>query len=191
MTTITGGLITLEYAAAGLNIQNVGEQSKVDRDAELTAYVQAATPVIENIVGPVLPASKTVAFDGGGTSIILPDKAFSITSVVENGTTLTTGSYFFDPISSVVYGGTPIYPRVFYPGKLAIQITYAVGYSPVPQVLQLAARELVRFWWQQGKAANRPAYGDAVEAAPPQGFAVPKRVIELCTPFIGPEVGFA
>jgi len=191
MTTITGGLIDLEYAAAGLNFPDLGDPAKDARDADLTAYVVAATAVIEDIVGPVLQTTKTVSFDGGVTAIVLPDRANSITAVVENGSTLAAGTYFFDPIASVVYGGTPIYPRVFYPGKLAIQITYVVGYSPVPATLQLAARELVRFWWQQGKAATRPAYGDAIEATPPQGFAVPKRVIELCTPFLGPQIGFA
>lgn len=190
MTTITGGLITLEYAAAGLNFTNVGMGGQADRDAELTAYVQAATAVIENLVGPVLQTSKSVAFDGGITAIVLPDKATAVTSVTENGVTLTAGSYFFDPIGGIVFGGNSVYPRVFYPGRLSIVVTYTVGYATVPATLQLAARELVRFWWQQGKAANRPAYGDAVETAAPQGFAVPKRVIELCEPFIR-AVGFA
>jgi hypothetical protein len=191
MTAITGGLITLEYAAEGLNFRDVGSSAQSVRDADLTAYVQAATPVIEDLVGPVLQVTKTVGFDGGGTVLVLPDRATSITSVVENGATLTAGSYMFDPIGSIVYGGNSIYPRVFYPGRLAIQITYVTGYPTVPATLQLAARELVRFWWQQGKAAQRPSYSDAVESTPPQGFAVPKRVIELCRPFQRSAVGFA
>ena len=111
--------------------------------------------------------------------------------VIEAGTVLTSDRWQFDPVASVVYGGSIVYPRVFYPGRLAVQITYVTGYAVIPPTLQLAARELVRFWWQQGKAANRPSWGDAVENTPPQGFAVPKRVIELCRPYQGAAVGFA
>lgn len=193
MTTVTGGLITLEYAAEGLGFRDVGASSRATRDADLAFYIQAATPVIEDLVGPVLQVSRTVAFDGGDTSIVLPDSATSVTQVVEAGSVLPVGNYMFDPVGSIVFGGNPIYPRAFYPGRLAIVITYVTGYATVPQTLQLATRELVRFWWQQGKAANRPAYSDATEAAPlpAQGFAVPKRVIELCRAYQGAAVGFA
>lgn len=190
MTTVTGGLITLEYAAEGLNFQNVGSPSSATRDADLTAYIQAATPIIENIVGPVLPATKTINFDGGNTAIVLPDMATGVTQVVEAGNTLPAGQWMFDPVGSIVYGGNQIYPRAFYPGRQSIQITYTVGNATVPANIQLAARELVRFWWQQGKAAERPAYSDAVESVAPQGFAVPKRVMELLGANDG-LVGFA
>jgi hypothetical protein len=47
---------------------------------------------------------------------------------------------------------------------------------------QMAAGELVRFWVQQGKQGWRPnAQMDSDSVAwTPSGFAVPKRVIELC-----------
>lgn len=194
MTDVPGGLITLEYAAEGLNFTGVGSQANAARDADLTAYIQAATPLIENQVGPVLQVTKTLTFDGGVTAIVLPNMATAIVSVVEVGNTLVQGTaYWFDPTGSIVYCGTPVYPRVFYPGRQAISITYQTGFATVPATLQLAARELVRFWWQQGKAAVRPAYSDAVESAAPafpQGFALPKRVIELLEPYMG-TVGFA
>lgn len=189
MTDVPGGLITLEYAAEGLNFTGVGSQANTARDADITAYIQAATPIIENIVGPVLPTSKTVSFDGGTEAIVLPDVATSVTTVIENGVTLTTTDWMFDPVGSVLWRGTSTHPKCFGTGRLGIQVTYATGYTTIPLALQLAARELVRFWWQQGKAAVRPAYSDALEATPPQGFAVPKRVIELCAPFQG--AGFA
>ncbi|MFE4469550.1 hypothetical protein ACFRFH_12115 [Leifsonia sp. NPDC056824] len=190
MTNVDGGLITLEYAAEGLHMRDAGTGSQGDRDADLTTFIQAATPVIEDLIGPVIAANKTLAFDGGTYSIVLPDRANAIVSVTEAGNLLTAGSYFFDPVGSIVYGGNMIYPRLFYPGRLAIVITYSVGYGTVPVTIQLAARELVRFWWQQGMNAQRPAYSDAVETAAPMGFAVPKRVVEMLTPYMG-TVGFA
>jgi hypothetical protein len=52
----------------------------------------------------------------------------------------------------------------------------------VPQNVRLATRELVRHHWQIGKQGQRPGGGGApsAEAWTPSGFAVPRRVIELC-----------
>ena len=189
MTTIAGGIITLEYAATGMNYApaTVGTGPYAARDADLIAYVQAATPIIEDIAGPVLPGSRSQKFDGGETAILLPFVASSVTSVYEgnNATPLVQGTdYRFDPFANQIVGGGFNYLRMFMPGTLSINITYAVGFSPIPMNLQLGTRELVRFWVEQGNQAQRPAYGDQVEsmAWTPQGFAVPKRVIQLCAP---------
>lgn len=185
MTVVAGGLITLEYAAAGLNfIGNaaVGASGMTARDADLTTYIQAATPIIEDIAGPMLQATVTRKFDGGSTSIVIPQKASSIVSVTEAGNTIT--DWFFDDASNVIYGGSIVYPRFFYPGRLSMTVTYVVGYATIPWNVQLATRELVRFLWQQGKQAQRPSFGDAPADTgyTPQGFAVPKRVLELLAP---------
>lgn len=185
MTAITGGLITLELAAAGLKYTGVGSVPNAARDADLTFYVQAATPIIEDIIGPALVVSKTISFNGGETYIMLNDVATSVTSVVEMSNSLIAGTdYMFNPVANIIYGGTPSYPRVFYPGTLAIVVTYVTGMSVIPANVQLATRELVRFLVQQGNQSQRPGFGDQVEslAYTPQGFAVPKRVMELLAP---------
>jgi len=180
MTDITGGLITLEYAREGVNwAASVGTTN----DADLTTYVQAATPVIESIVGPVLVVSRTRSFAGGGSAVVLPERAATVTSVTEDGTATT--DYVFDPVANIVYAGNPAGSRTFAAGVLAVTVGYTAGYATVPKTLQLAARELVRHWWQQGKQANRPAFGEPAEpVGPPMGFAVPKRVMELCQPYV-------
>jgi hypothetical protein len=189
VTVITGGLISLEFAAAGVKYApaSVGQAANAARDADLTVYVQAATPVIEDIVGgPVAQVTKTVKFNGGDDEIILHDSVSSVTSVVEVGNTLNAATdYIFDPVSNIIIGGTPVYPRIFYPGRLAMTVTYVTGFAPIPMTIQLATRELVRFWIQQGNQSQRPGYGDQVEslAYTPQGFAVPKRVMELLAPY--------
>jgi len=189
MTDIAGGLVTLEYAATGLHYQDVGSTSNPDntaRDADLVAYVQAATPVIEEIIGTALSVSKTVAFDGGRRSITIDDRIRSITSVIENGVTLDPATdYMFDSTENTLYrGAAPAPTRRFAIGKANIGVTYVAGYTTIPANVQLACRELVRFWIEQGNQANRPVFDSGISSSPaaPQGFAVPNRVIELLTP---------
>jgi hypothetical protein len=179
MTVIEGGLISLEYAQEGLNFKT----PDVARDADLSAYVVAATAVIESVVGAVAPVTRTRKFAGGTSAVVLPEPASAVTSVTEDGDATT--DYVFDAASSIVYAGDPAGSRTFTDGVLAVTVVYTAGYATVPQTLQLATRELVRHWWQQGKAANRPAFGEAGEpSGPPMGFAVPKRVMELCQPYV-------
>lgn len=179
MTDIEGGLITLEYAREGLNFKT----ADTTRDADLTTYVQAATPVIESLVGPVLEVTRTKRFPGGGTAVVLPEVAATVVEVSEDGTVTT--DFVFDSDSSIVYAGDPAGSRTFTDGVLAVSVEYTAGFAVVPETLQLAARELVRHWWQQGKQSNRPAFDEGAEfGQTPQGFAVPRRVVELCQPYV-------
>jgi hypothetical protein len=185
-TAIAGGIISLEYAAEGVRYASatVGSAANATRDADLTAYVQAATPVIEDIIGPVIQVTKTVAFNGGSMSIMLNDAVSSITSVTENGVLLTSGQYFLDTQANILIGGSTTYSRIFTPSMLGVVVTYVAGFAVVPANVQMATRELVRFMIQQGKNAQRPGFGDPVEAtvATPMGFLVPKRVMEWLAP---------
>lgn len=64
-------------------------------------------------------------------------------------------------------------------------ITYRTGSEAISPSIQLAARELVRHLWQVGQQAMNDGtavnYGDSSKLALTRtGFAVPRRVIELC-----------
>lgn len=175
-------LITLADAKATLSIG-----SGTADDAQIAVYITAATPVIEDITGPVLAASgRTKVFDGGTVAVLLPCAVTAVTTVVENAVTLT--DYTVNLAAGVVYAGTSLASRQFFPGRQNITVTYtagtATGTSDVPAHIRLATKELVRFWWQIGQQANRPGFGDQAEpdAWTPSGFAVPRRVIELCAP---------
>jgi hypothetical protein len=152
----------------------------------LTAYIDAAVRVIEDIVGPVGDATRTVTVNGGGRAIVLPSPAATITSVTVAG--VATTDYTADLVAGIVYGGSFATPTYFYPGNQNVVITYTVGNDNPPANVVLAARELVRFWWQQGQQANRPSFGEAGDSDEytPSGFAVPRRVIELCAPDMRP-----
>lgn len=192
MTDVPGGLITLEYALTGLKLMPV--QPLVGgllsaRDQDIANYITAATPVIEQLCGPVLPVTKTILADGGKLAVLLPGaiaNAAAVTGVTVNGGTWST--YVVNPDSGVVYAG-PTWAGIRYPmGIRNVAVTLTMGYSPIPETLQLAARELVRYWVQIGLFAPR---GGALGMQPDQSaepldpYAIPRRVRQLCGPFLG------
>lgn len=178
---ITDGLITLADARLSLGWAT----SNTALDGDLETYVEAATPLIENITGPVLIKSRTFRFDGGRESVVCPVRFTTVTSVTVNG--VATTAFVADPDAGVITAGTTTAPSVFDWGVQNVVVVVSVGTAAnaaaVPANIRLATRELVRFMWQQGRQANIPAFGDAPDSGSvPMGFAVPKRVIELLEP---------
>ena len=170
-------MITLAEARASLGWAT----ANTSNDADLEAYIEAATPVIENITGPLIVRSRTFTFDGGAPQVVVPVRFTSVTSVVESGVTVT--DYVSDVLAGTVTAGTTGGVRDFAYGFQNIVVTVSVGVESVPTNVKLAARELVRFWWQQGRQANTPAFGDSPDSGMvPMGFAVPRRVHELLEP---------
>lgn len=172
---VIDGLISLDDARRSLG----WAVSDTSNDADLERYIEAATPVIENITGPLIQRAETYKFDGGFRAVVLPVRFSSVTSVVESGVTVT--DYVAEPDAGVVAAGTAISPREFDAGHQNIVVTVQVGVASVPSNVKLATRELVRHWWQQGRQGNRPGFGNELptEQGTPMGFAVPKRVHEL------------
>lgn len=171
---ITNGLITIDEAR--LSVFNSAATTAVD--AELERYVEAATPVIENITGPILPRNVTVTVDGGRDAILLPWPVTAIVTVTADGQPVDLGDIKADLTAGIIHGSFPA-------GTLNITIVASVGGSDVPPNVKLAARELVRTWWQQGRQGNRPAFGnpaDAPDSAPTDGWAIPRRVHQLLQP---------
>lgn len=145
---------------------------------DLRLYVAAATPVIEDIVGPVVRTNH-VYTAAGGSFLMLPVVNAAVTSVRVNGAEFV--DFFADPAGTVT-AGTQYARRGFPTGT--VEVYYTVGMQVIPPNIQLAARELVRHMWQIGRQAiGRNGRQDpTAEAYTPSGFAVPRRVIELCAP---------
>lgn len=166
-------------------------------DAELQRFIDAADPVVEDIVGPVNSVQVTEWYDGGAPYIVLRhNPVISVDTVTEySGTTahaLTvaatpadtgTYTYTFDP-DGILYRSTTGGLSYFFYGADNIKVVYTVGRSPVPANIKLAALELIRHLYQSTQQSGRPAFGGATEDQPwaPAGFAVPTRVIELLNP---------
>jgi hypothetical protein len=173
-------LISVDDAAVGLQWRAVDQAKHGDA---LRLYVAAATEVIEDITGAVLVRTVTQTADGGRTGVALWERPSEIVSVTVDGAAST--GYVVNLNAGIVYADKS--GSQFPDGIQTIVITYKVGAEAVPPSIQLAARELVRHMWQVGQQAltgdGSPTYDPVTGemANTRTGFAVPRRVIELCS----------
>jgi hypothetical protein len=167
---------------------------KAADETDLRLYIAAATPVIEDIVGAVVYGQHVFKGDGGKPGVVLPGAVQSIVSVTENGYPVPSGYYVWDETSNTLTAGTNWAPRRFMPSVRGVVVTYMGGYQVIPANIILATRELVRHLWQIGKQGTRPNNGNLPvtgDAFTPSGYAVPRRVIELCAASTRTAGGFA
>ena len=199
-------IVQLADALAELNLPSTPS----DGGAKLQGFIDAATAVIEDIVGHVVPGTATETYDGGDTTIYLRQlPVLSVTGIVETigliDYTLTSqpvgspidnfGFTLDDPATGrVTRRSAGSQPFPFYANTANIAVTYTYGRATVPANIRLAALELLRFWWQQGAQGLRPPFGapagEAGVSATPMGFLVPNRVKELCQPSLR-QIAFA
>lgn len=148
--------------------------------AQLRLYIAAATPIIEDIAGAVLVRTVEQFADGGRRGIALWHRPDEVTAVEVDGVEIT--DYVPNLNAGIVYRGR--YGEMFDPGRQIVKITYTVGAAQVQPNIQLGTKELVRHLWQIGQQITSGVpvdYGQTPMGLTPSGFAVPKRVIELCS----------
>lgn len=156
----------LSLAAARLHLNVTVD----DYDGELQGIIDAAEDWIAQKTGPlVATAGLTRTFDGGGMALLLPSGCTAVTSVTENGVTIT--DWTVNKPAGIVYGGNQIAPREFVPGTQNIVVTYTgylAGYSTLPAGLLFAIKEKVRDMWmtQRVPGTRRIPGADANSALP-------------------------
>jgi hypothetical protein len=163
------------------------------RDAardQMPLYVAAATPVIEDMTGPLITTERTKLADGGTSAILLPAAPAQVVSVTVSGVLLPAASYVVDEAAGIVYAAESVYAYLaagygyglFTPGRLNVVIVYTVGSPVLAPNLRLAVREEVAYLWSMGQQQPRQGTSGAPDATvfTPSGFAVPRRVSELC-----------
>jgi hypothetical protein len=186
-------LISLDEARKGL----VLAAGNAVKDDDLRTYIAAATPIMEDIVGPILRTTRTESYDGGGMQIcLLWAPIISIASIIES----YGGSYFrtlnaqdvfsagsTDPFGYSVDLTTGTITRRaagvathFASGLRNVQVTYVSGRAAVTGNLLLATRRLIRHLWEQDHRAFRQQHATTEVVLTPMGFAVPRAVIEMC-----------
>ncbi len=143
---------------------------------DLALYVATATYVIENLAGPVISAARTYLTDGPRTSVVLPAAPVQVSQVMVGAVVLDPALYQVDADAGLVFSSFPTGP------PRNISVTYTVGSTTIPANLRLAAAELIKHLWSSGRRTGTPGRMDAPAdmVATPFGFAVPKRVVELC-----------
>jgi uncharacterized phiE125 gp8 family phage protein len=176
-------------------------------DAELSDFIDAASQMIVNRIGPVLGlVTYDEWYDGGGHKIALRHTpVLSITSITEswgssavytlNAITLDGGSGTFDNYSYTVDLGAGILVRRvsgsatrFARGIQNVHIVYVGGYANVPADLKQAAQLLVKHMWEtQRGGSKRPGQGGEDWQAG-QGDAWPARVEEILANYYLPGI---
>lgn len=169
-------MITLEEAKTHLNITGTAD------DDELRGFIEAATPVVEDVVGPVVVRSYTEVDSQGGPFLTLANcpvvSLTSLAAVLTSGTSYDVDGLDLDGQNGIVRrldGGRFCGP---------LRITYKAGRAVVPANITQAAKEIVRHMWetQRGHSGARPGFGEEDFAVTGSGFTVPRRVMELLAP---------
>lgn len=143
--------------------------------AELTTIIEAATPIVEYITGPINPVTYTnEAYDVSGADRVMLRHVpvISVTSVSE-WIGITQFALTLQPPGSTVdnYGfyvaryedGLIIrmsafgQPMPFLGSQLTV--TYQAGRSAIPPDVKLAVLEDIRGLWQQTHNGGRPKFG--------------------------------
>lgn len=172
-------IISVDDARQALNLPPNTAPDTID---ELRLYIAAATPIIEDIVGPVINNTYTQTIPKGWVYGALYNKAASITSVKYADTTDVPASlYTVNLGASLVSLSASLSQDVI--------VTYASGAVSVPPNVRLATRVLVKHMWQVDKQDLRNRTNPEMGWTQ-SGFAVPKRVLEMCQPATR-KVGFA
>lgn len=177
----------ISEAEAKASIGGLGRLAGEDQQW-LTDAIEALTPVIEQHTGPILMRPETVVVDGGLGALTLPWPIHTLVSVSVDGETVPTTGYTVVSSAGVIIRSSGL----GWPTGKTIVVEAIVGREEVPANVKMAARELIRFWWQQGRQGGA-AFGasDQGDFAVPQGFLMPNRVISLLA--AGPKAapGFA
>jgi hypothetical protein len=190
-----GLIISLADARLGLGL-TTGATAK---DDDLRSAILGATPIMEDLVGPILSRSCDEWHDGGAPTVrLLQAPCLSVATVVESWGTFTrtltaqpldgTGfdayGYTVDLNDGILQRRVSGQSGIFNPGRRNIHVTYVAGRTVISENILKATRRLVRHFWQQEQQTPPRPDLSAPESTPmtttPSGFAVPQVVVDLC-----------
>lgn len=159
-------VISLDEAKAYLNV------TSSSGDDEIRGFILAATDIAERETGRQMRRrTYTENLSGGYRALTLSGyPVISVTSVVEDGVTLTAGTdYVADLTMSIVYRGTTAAQRDWRVGRNNITITYVSGESSPSPTAQLLVKELTRHLWRTQRGASPMSMGGGSDDYVPGG----------------------
>jgi hypothetical protein len=157
-------------------------------DAEIQAYIDAVSELIEAQVGPVMTRTLTQDFwpETTARSLVLTTwPVLTITSVVDALSGFDLTSWFVSDASSGVLH--PKYPGYFPPVGAGshIVVTYTAGRASCPSTIRLAALFAVADLWKSqqghGSRGSLPGEDDPIEST--SSGVLPRHVRELLAPY--------
>lgn len=170
------------------------EATDTTYDSELPTYLDSAEQTIAHRCGPIRPTAVTQQVRAHCGQFTVPQwPVISLTSVTdEDGTSVSVVGAKVDRGAGVI--------RLASGESGLLEVTYQAGYEPCPDDLELALYVVAGHLWdtQRGRSGgfsmirglddDAPVGGDASYFVM-QGFALPRRAMELTRPYI--KAGFA
>jgi hypothetical protein len=130
------GLITTDADREQLRWLCIGTCDAVERDLDQV----------------IARRSVTKTYDGGKTGIKLRGGPFiSITTVIENGTTLSASDYVFDSDAQLLWRGSNVSAWWWSYGRQTVTVTGVAGMTNPPAVVRLVALYLIQAMWQSSQ----------------------------------------
>lgn len=150
-------------------------------DEELRSFIEAATGVVEDVVGPVVVRTVSEVHRSGSLLALGHCPVVSLTSLVPvlaGGIGYAVDDVDLDPETGIVLrldGGSFAGP---------LRVTYQAGRRVVPASIAQGGKEVIRHMWetQRGHSGARPGFGDEEFMQTGSGFTIPRRVYELLAP---------
>jgi hypothetical protein len=180
-----GGLFGLEEARDYLNIPST------TNDDELQSFVDVVSQAVEDITGLNFRRSaKRQVFDGGQTQIVLDNlPVLSVTQVLESGTTVAASGYSVTVDGVLTRLSSSYAATTFVEGFQNVDVTYTVGYTDVPAPVRHAALVMLKHLWTTQRGSMPLARAGAEDDfLPGSTYSVPRRVIELLSPYTIPGI---
>lgn len=147
-----GSIVGLAEAQAFLRVH-----AETDQDA-VRGVVEAASKVVERYTHRAWRTQTIVETqDGDGRSVLAlrqyPPR--TVTSVVEDGTALTSGDWTLDAHAGLLYRGGPTSVQPWACGVGTVVVTYQAGPTVVPEDVADATLQVVRVLWEQRRGGTR------------------------------------
>jgi hypothetical protein len=167
-------LISVDEALAHLRAQGI-ITSDADRE-QLQWLCLAATEAVESDLSLAIVRRTVIeTFDGGGYKLNLSTKpprptgsnpgSITITTVVEDGVTLSVGSYLLHKRGWCLYRGTSSSQVPWATGMENITVTYIPGCIDPPRVARRVALNVVQTVWQASQQAEHPFLDEVARRA--------------------------
>ena len=182
-TASTVAPVSLADAKEHLRITSTGH------DTQLAKFIVAALKAVEDYTGRTWVRTVfTETYDGRGCDIILRHSPVrSVTSVTENGTALTVGSYFLRSDAAILVRGTTTAVFEWAPGTQNISVTYVASPQAVPWQVRHGILETVRELWESQRGNSNMPDGAEFEFA--TGDVVPRQVRAMLDALRAPGIG--